>query len=155
MYTERDKAMEANLNQFREYYPKGSYQVSICKDNMGDLQGKTFFPGSEATQVFTSAWQMVKQIETNIIQNNFPENTFELRRWSKKVETKKPKEEEMPKEKYKFDKVLCTFLIQIHYCQNATWQGVILWLEKRQTKTFRSQFEMLKLMEEATEINIK
>lgn len=42
-----------------------------------------------------------------------------------------------------------TFLIRIYNCQNATWQGSILWAEKQQKTCFRSTLEMLSLMEEA------
>lgn len=139
--------MEANLNGLCEHYPKGSYQVSIFQETAGDFQGKIYYPGSVITQIFSSAWQMVKEIEADILQNSFSQNTFEL--CSKNAATKKNGQQEQPKDKHKFDKVLCTFFIQIQYCQNATWQGIIYWLEKRQTKTFRSQFEMLRLIEEA------
>lgn len=40
-----------------------------------------------------------------------------------------------------------TFLIQVQYNQNSTWQGKILWVEKNKTQYFRSALEMLMLME--------
>ena len=42
-----------------------------------------------------------------------------------------------------------TFVIEVQYQQNATWQGTIEWLNKKKTRNFRSALEMLKLMEEA------
>ena len=42
-----------------------------------------------------------------------------------------------------------TFLIRIYDCQNATWQGSILWAERQQKLCFRSTMEMLSLMDEA------
>ena len=42
-----------------------------------------------------------------------------------------------------------TFVIRIHDCQNSTWQGSILWVEKQNEQYFRSALEMLKLIDEA------
>ena len=44
-----------------------------------------------------------------------------------------------------------TFLIKIHYRQNASWQGSIQWLEINCTRFFRSHLELVMLMQEAME----
>ena len=46
-----------------------------------------------------------------------------------------------------------TFLIRISECQNATWQGSILWAERKKKKYFRSTLEMLSLIDEAVQID--
>jgi hypothetical protein len=43
-----------------------------------------------------------------------------------------------------------TFVVNVQYRKNATWQGTITWVEQNQTLHFRSALEMLKLMEQAT-----
>ena len=43
----------------------------------------------------------------------------------------------------------CTFEITVRYMQNATWQGSIHWADTDRTQFFRSELEMLALMEEA------
>ena len=40
-----------------------------------------------------------------------------------------------------------TFVVQVQYRQNATWQGNILWTEKNITQNFRSALELLKLID--------
>lgn len=42
-----------------------------------------------------------------------------------------------------------TFIVQVQFRQNATWQGSIHWNEKNKTQYFRSTLEMIKLMDEA------
>jgi len=42
-----------------------------------------------------------------------------------------------------------TFEVSIRFRQNATWQGHIVWVEKNLKQNFRSDLEMLKLMDEA------
>ena len=55
--------------------------------------------------------------------------------------------EEMKDEKGK----KATFIVQVQYRQNATWQGQVIWSEKKQTKQFRSALELIKLIDSATE----
>ena len=42
-----------------------------------------------------------------------------------------------------------TFIIQVQYRQNSSWQGKIVWVEKNETQHFRSALEMIKLMDSA------
>lgn len=46
-------------------------------------------------------------------------------------------------------KIAGRFVIQIDRCENATWQGSILWTEKNVTQQFRSALELLKLVDSA------
>ena len=41
------------------------------------------------------------------------------------------------------------FVIQIDRCENATWQGSVLWTEKNITQQFRSALELIKLIDSA------
>ncbi|WP_187118766.1 hypothetical protein [Christensenella timonensis] len=49
------------------------------------------------------------------------------------------------------EKSKATFVIQIQCKQNATWQGQIIWSDKKETQRFRSELELIKLMESALE----
>ena len=42
-----------------------------------------------------------------------------------------------------------SFLIQVQFRQNATWQGSIQWLDKKKTQRFRSTLELIQLMDSA------
>jgi hypothetical protein len=42
-----------------------------------------------------------------------------------------------------------TFVIRVMFRQNATWQGSIQWIEGKKTQNFRSDLEMLKLIDDA------
>lgn len=41
------------------------------------------------------------------------------------------------------------FVIQIERCENATWQGSILWTDKNVRQHFRSALELIKLVDSA------
>ncbi|MEA4966216.1 MAG: hypothetical protein VB055_10380 [Oscillospiraceae bacterium] len=46
---------------------------------------------------------------------------------------------------------LATFVVHVQYRQNATWQGKIIWADKKSECSFRSALEMIKLMDQALE----
>ena len=40
-----------------------------------------------------------------------------------------------------------TFVVRIRYLQKDTWQGEIIWVDGRKRQYFRSDLEMIKLMQ--------
>lgn len=42
-----------------------------------------------------------------------------------------------------------TFVVTIGRCENATWQGQIVWADKNKKQHFRSLLEMVKLIDGA------
>ena len=52
-------------------------------------------------------------------------------------------------EKAKEDKA--TFVIQVQFRRNATWQGTIQWVDQNKRQSFRSTLEMIRLIDEALE----
>ncbi len=46
-----------------------------------------------------------------------------------------------------------TFVLQVLFRQNSTWQGAITWTEQQKTQRFRSTLELIKLMDSAMAAN--
>lgn len=44
-----------------------------------------------------------------------------------------------------------TFIVDIKCRENNTWQGTVNWVEKNETRSFRSMLEMIGLMNSALE----
>ena len=44
---------------------------------------------------------------------------------------------------------LGTFIIRVQHRQNSSWQGRITWMDKNKTLSFRSVWEMIKLIASA------
>ncbi|QAT44058.1 hypothetical protein EQM06_02125 [Aminipila luticellarii] len=44
-----------------------------------------------------------------------------------------------------------TFILQIKFRQNASWQGTVQWVEKKQEINFRSALELIKIIDSACE----
>lgn len=39
------------------------------------------------------------------------------------------------------------FLVRVLYQENATWQGTVTWVDGKKTYTFRSELELIRLMD--------
>ncbi len=44
-----------------------------------------------------------------------------------------------------------TFVVHVTGRENSTWQGQVTWLDERETRSFRSMLELIKLMDAAME----
>ena len=44
-----------------------------------------------------------------------------------------------------------TFVVHVTSLENSTWQGQVTWLDERETRSFRSMLELIKLMDAAME----
>lgn len=50
---------------------------------------------------------------------------------------------------------LATFVIQVQYRQNSSWQGQVIWVDENRKEHFRSALELMKLMDKALEEETK
>jgi len=53
------------------------------------------------------------------------------------------------------NKIISTnsFVVQVRYRRNGTWQGTVSWMNGNKKSDFRSVLELLKLMEDAMDQN--
>jgi hypothetical protein len=42
-----------------------------------------------------------------------------------------------------------TFIVQIQFNQNESWQGTVAWTEQKKEKRFRSTLELIRLIDQA------
>lgn len=82
----------------------------------------------------------------------YPMQTVQYRVFNNKIlRTNKPKQVYIMErsEKAAAHPEKTTFIINVLYRQNATWQGNIHWVNQNQTVNFRSTNELIRLMESA------
>lgn len=48
-----------------------------------------------------------------------------------------------------------TFLVRIHFRQRGTWQGQVTWVEENRTVSFRSAMELIGLLDEAGDTELR
>lgn len=102
---------------------------------------------------FKSEMEMLNAMQDLFDSVDFPQTLFESRSFfGKKSRKTIVKAEAIMQDKLQdlMQNSKTTFVVNVQYRQNATWQGTITWAEQNRTKHFRSALEMLKLMEEAS-----
>lgn len=139
-------------------YPKGTYKVLFARsDGNTDFSVVNLYTGRQSKP--HSIWEFINSIETDLSSNRFPQSAIQYRSWGAQSEAKPQRGLVLDMESKKSGNVIpegnSTFIIQVLYRQNATWQGTIQWLEGRSTRLYRSVNELLKLMSEAIELTAR
>lgn len=125
--------------------------VYLAADD-GVLRGKVYNSYYNKEFIFEDEYLMLRLLDDLFESLEFPQASFKWRSF----ENKKPKQiirragstmNEEISELLKNEK--STFIVNVLYRKNASWQGTITWVEENRIQHFRSAFEMLKLMESA------
>ncbi len=131
-------------------YPRSTYRITAG----GSLEQPVALTAtnlhSNEGRPFGSLWELLAWIERDIDGNGYPQKMFKYRTWGKgaaPMSENQTLEVNPPVESGEAGST--TFIVQVLCRQNATWQGTIQWVDRRQTLTFRSEYEMLRLMDEA------
>jgi len=138
--------------------------VVFDKTERDVFKGRVYHPASGKQIPFTRVYELLMKLEDIFNAYDFPQPTHILRTFKnpRKVDLQKTTKEEkyiaedltdMEKEILNNGNGKATFLIKVLLRQNATWQGKIQWIEKNKTQNFRSDLEMLKLMDDALRIS--
>ncbi|HEX2986224.1 MAG TPA: hypothetical protein VHO71_05345 [Caproiciproducens sp.] len=117
------------------------------------LRGRVYSEYYKKSFQFANELEMLSGMNDMFDSMEFPQSSYQLRTfYDKKIKRTVRRAEDTLD--HSMDEILqnekTTFVVNIQYRQNATWQGTITWVEGERTQRFRSSFEMLKLMEEAT-----
>ena len=137
--------------------PSTVTRTLICVDEVvgGDYSGRLCNPYMERVLEFKSVYGLIRQMDEFFDKIRFPQTTFKSRKFSgeEKAMGRSP---DVEVEKLMADDILeneqgkrATFMVQVQFRQNATWQGTITWAEEKKACRFRSTLEMVKLMDNA------
>ncbi len=145
------KREDINLN------PNAKNIICICIDNFYSMKiaGRLYHCFSKEKIDFTDSMQMLLLVDRLFDGIGFPQASTKTRTFLRKKEENVYEKEFV--EYMKTDEVTeqrgtkATFVVHVQYRQNSTWQGSVIWAEKKVTKNFRSALELLKLMDEAIE----
>jgi hypothetical protein len=129
--------------------------VVLCVDQVedGSLSGRMYHGYSTEAVEIRELDQLLFELERFFDSINFPypstnERKFlkeETRRERIETKVKKVSDEELLKKHGDIG----TFIIRVQHRQNSSWQGRITWMDKDKTISFRSVWEMIKLIASA------
>ena len=136
--------------------------ITVCVDDNQDreLQGRLYSPRVGQTS-FLSVLPLMTAMERLFDGGNYPQVTHERRRFPKARQTTGPEEGEIAMDNKDSAPITrmevkpgekATFIIQVRYRKNASWQGTIQWVETKTQQNFRSTLELIKLMDDAVAI---
>lgn len=153
----------------KKLLPSSFATMQIFVDDYSNsiLKGRIYHLASRKLMSFLGIYDFLNKLEGVYNKFSFPQATHEFRTFRKssfpvsdmgntaenyedmEVKTKVKKEKEVKIE----PSAKGTFIIRVLYRQNATWQGNIQWVEGKKAQNFRSDLEMLKLMDDALRTN--
>ena len=127
--------------------------ISICIDSIvdGEMSGKIYHCYSKEPVAFSNIIRMIEAAEAFFDRIRFPEESTQMRSFEKKEPMQEPKPEKvcMPEEILTKHGVAGTFLLNVRYRQNSSWQGELQWIEGNITYQFASVLELIKILNNA------
>ena len=101
---------------------------------------------------FQNGLELLRQMESLFDSLSFPRRFEDYRHFrdvpvSPAHKTRKERSLPLMNEKQQEDKA--TFVVHVQFRRNATWQGTIHWVDKDKRQAFRSELEMIRLIDEA------
>lgn len=130
----------------------------LCVDGHGEseLSGRLYHGFRQDAELFATIEEALEALEALFDSLKFP---FPGNRDRSFAETKPQHRTTEKRNRIMSDESLLTkhgelgtFIIRVQQRQNSSWQGRITWTEKKETLSFRSTWEMVKLIESAIDI---
>lgn len=107
--------------------------------------GRFHIVSNEEAVPFLSLSQLLLGISNALDKENFPQSFSTLRKFQPL-----PKQENPPYASVSTKKGnAATFSVRLLFRQNASWQGVVTWIEKNREEYFRSVLELVMLLDNA------
>jgi len=129
--------------------PVTARQMQMQIQLYGGLQGKLYTQFSETPYVFYDIMPLIRKMDEIFDTYNFPKAFTQPRTFGCNTAIKPKRDDDMQDPLQLPTCASNTFVVDIKFRQNATWQGCIHWVDKNKKQTFRSALEMLRLMDEA------
>lgn len=141
--------------------PSTVTKTLVCVDDNTamEIAGTIHNPYMPTSVSFQGVSEMINAMDRFFNDISFPQAFYSDRIFSEPKTTKKQLDNpEREVQRYMTDDLFvneqgkkATFVVQVQFRQNASWQGTITWNEKKKQQRFRSTLELIKLMNNALE----
>lgn len=123
--------------------------VYLDKNKDHEICGYLEHPAEDRLWRFDDTVTFIALHEMIFGQANYPQSSYELRAMDTRERGTKDMADKTIEKKQAELNDKPTFIINVQYRQNTTWQGTIKWVEGDIEKRFRSTLELIKLMDSA------
>ena len=128
--------------------------LNICIDEMvhGEIRGRMFHCYADEPIVFANVVELIKNAEDFFDAIAFPQASTQSRSFKEKTVTK-----QYPplKKVCGYEDIVCqrgelgSFITNVKFRQNSTWQGEIFWIEGEEKGIFTNSLDFVKLVDQA------
>lgn len=142
--------------------PNAVTRTLVCVDaiSSADYAGTLYNPYLPAPLPFGQITELIALLEEFFNRISFPQAFFESRTFLDGQAASGRKSAPNPLTRCDDDSLfnrykgkLATFELQVQFRQNASWQGEIIWKESGKSWGFRSELEMLRLIDSVIQNN--
>ena len=133
-------------------------KYNVCIDEFvgNEVIGKFYHCFSVEPVVFKTSLGMINSLEKVMDMIDYPQKTTKNRIFNESKLNEVNKVKELKKIMSQTDVMnnrgeKATFIVEIKYRENATWQGTVKWVEENKEHNFRSALELIKLIDSASE----
>jgi len=140
--------------------------ICVCVDDNkdADYQGLIYHQYADEPISFNGVASMILEMENLFDEWDFPQRGLAERKFDKKKENHKRPVPETEDDKLKIEIIsdahgvrnvqnkkgkLATFVIQVVYRQDASWQGHVIYQEDNEKLDFNSALELIKIIDRA------
>lgn len=111
--------------------------------------GRFHIVSEQEAHPFRGLSQLLIGINSYLDRENFPQSFSELRTFQDPLRHENP-----PALSRQASGDLATFSVRILFRQNASWQGMVTWVEGKQQEYFRSVLELIVLLDNALQYSV-
>lgn len=132
--------------------------VLVCVDTRSEneVSGRLYTRYWACPKEFSTFWEAVAVMEALYDTLNLPQSAVLARDFSGNILNNSQSRKELTAVQSNDEMIqnkgsIATFVVHVQYRQNATWQGKVLWTDKKIERSFRSALELMKLVDAALE----
>lgn len=132
--------------------------IGIDNREDGECSGRIWYLYGDQPVIFSGTVDLLKKMDDFFDSLNYPQASTSSRSFHTENRIRKPEEKKEAVAQMAVQDLLekkgeeATFIIHVKYRQNATWQGEVIWADKKKKKFFRSALELLKMIDSAMEL---
>ncbi len=140
------------------------YQICVDKIREENVSGSLYCGKIPKGIDFSGIGEVILVIDKIMDEIDFPQSTVDKRSFAENeppVQVLSPKESkdiQLAMRKFNTKEQqgkLATFILQVQFRHNASWQGTVEWIEGNETFSFNSELELLKTIDSICKSNIK
>lgn len=151
-----DEARGVSMSYVQTIVTDVRYNICVHKFVDDEVIGEFYHCFSDKPVEFKTALGMINSLEKVMDMIDYPQKTTKSRIFIgsglngvNRVKELRRIMSETDVMKNRGDKA--TFIVEVKYRENATWQGTVKWVEENKEQNFRSALELIKLIDSASD----